>query len=77
VDYKPTGDGTKNCDVCKAELVMRADDDPKVVLDRLEVFHKQTEPLKEYYSGKGILKLVVGQEKVEDTTALTTKAIEE
>ncbi|MHC1695745.1 MAG: adenylate kinase [Eubacteriales bacterium] len=77
VDYKPTGDGTKTCDACKAELVMRADDDPKVVLDRLEVFHKQTEPLKEYYSGKGILKLVVGQEKVEDTTALTTKAIEE
>lgn len=77
VDYKPTRDDTKSCDACGTQLAMRADDDPKVVLDRLEVFHRQTEPLKEYYSGKGILKLVVGQERVEDTTALTTKAIEE
>jgi adenylate kinase len=48
---------------------------PEVVLDRLKVYHELTEPLKEFYGAKGMLKVVRGQEKVEDTTALTFKAI--
>lgn len=72
---KPIKDGI--CNACGAELVIRKDDKPEVVLDRLSVYHEQTEPLKDYYAAKGILKEVEGQEEVADTTALTFKALED
>ena len=73
--YNPSKDGT-NCDKCGEALSIRKDDAPEVVLDRLHVYHNQTEPLKDFYGKKGVLVLVEGQEKVEDTTALTLGAIE-
>ncbi len=73
--YNPTADGV-HCDGCGGELTCRRDDDPEVVKARLETYHKQTEPLRAYYEGKGILHTVIGQEKLEDTTALTVSAIE-
>ena len=53
-----------------------SDDKPEVIKSRLVVYHDQTEPLKDFYAAKGVLKTVVGQEKIEDTTALTIAAIE-
>ncbi len=73
--YNPSKDGT-SCDKCGEVLSVRKDDAPEVVLDRLNVYHNQTEPLKDFYGKKGVLVLVEGQEKVEDTTALTLNAIE-
>ena len=72
--FKPSPNG-ENC-ACGAPLTIRADDDPEVVKSRLVIYHDQTEPLKEFYSEKGLLKIVYGQEKLEDTTALTFKALE-
>ncbi|MBQ9133126.1 MAG: adenylate kinase [Clostridia bacterium] len=72
--FNPSAAGDK-CDKCGAELSIRKDDQPEVVKDRLTVYHKETEPLERYYESKGILKTVVGQEKLEDTTALTFRAI--
>ena len=72
---KPEKEGV--CNFCGAELVIRKDDSPEVVLDRLNVYHEQTEPLKDYYAKKGILNEVEGQEEVADTTALTFKALED
>ena len=72
---KPEKEGV--CNFCGAELVIRKDDSPEVVLDRLNVYHEQTEPLKDYYAKKGILSVVEGQEEVADTTALTFKALED
>ena len=74
VEYKPSSDGV-HCDLCGAELVIRNDDKPEVVLNRLETYHELTEPLKGYYEAKGILKTVIGQEEVKDTTALTLEAL--
>ena len=65
------------CDFCGGELTIRKDDAPETVLDRLAVYHKQTEPLKDYYSKKGILRIVEGQEEIADTSALTLKALED
>lgn len=76
IEYKPSADG-KTCDKCGSELIIRKDDKPEVVLDRLNVYHEQTEPIKDFYAQKGILKTVIGQEKLEDTTALTFAALEE
>ena len=61
---------------CGELLTIRSDDAPEVVKKRLETYHSQTEPLKGFYEAKGILKLVEGQEKLEDTTALTQAALE-
>ena len=74
VVYNPSSAGDK-CDVCGVELRIRDDDKPEVVLNRLATYHKETEPLKDYYSGKGILKSVEGQNKLEDTTALMKAAL--
>lgn len=62
------------CDTCGAELILRDDDKPETVKKRLDVYHDQTQPLIDYYNGKGILKSVDGtqpMEKVfEDITAI-------
>ena len=63
------------CDKCGAALYIRADDAAETVKNRLETFHAQTEPLKDYYSQKGILVTVQGQEEVADTTALVFQAL--
>ena len=63
------------CDKCGDALYIRDDDAEATVRKRLETFHAQTEPLKDYYSGKGILVTVQGQEEVADTTALVFQAL--
>ncbi|MCH5189669.1 MAG: adenylate kinase [Oscillospiraceae bacterium] len=72
---KPEVDGI--CDACGEELVQRKDDKPETVIDRLNVYHEQTEPLKDYYAKTGKLVVVEGQEEVADTTALVFKALED
>ncbi|MBR4707762.1 MAG: adenylate kinase [Pseudobutyrivibrio sp.] len=53
------------CDTCGNELVLREDDKPETVKKRLDVYHDQTQPLIEYYQGKGILKSVDGTQPME------------
>lgn len=71
---KPKQDGI--CDVCGDPIVQRKDDKPETVIDRLNVYHEQTEPLKDYYAKTGKLVIVEGQEEVADTTALVFKVLE-
>lgn len=76
LEYKPSKtEGV--CDKCGSEIVLRKDDEPETVKARLLVYHEQTEPLKEYYQKQQKLHVVHGQEKVEDTSALTLRALEE
>ncbi len=76
LDYKkPSVDGV--CDKCGDTLVQRKDDHPDTVKDRLRVYHEQTEPLKNYYAQSGKLKIVEGQEEVNDTSALVLAALED
>ena len=63
------------CDACAAALYTRVDDAAETVLNRLTTYHSITEPLKDYYSAKGVLICVEGQEKVEDTTACVMNAL--
>lgn len=74
IEYNPPKCGSK-CDNCGADVVVRKDDDEKTVADRLEVYHKETEPLKEYYKNEGKLVVIEGQEEVSDTKKLTLKAV--
>ncbi len=64
------------CDVCGGKTVIRKDDEPSTVEARLEVYHKQTAPLKGYYEAQHKLTTVNGQESVMETSQLTLQAIE-
>ena len=63
------------CDSCGGKLVQRKDDAPETVKDRLAVYHKATEPLKDFYAQRGLLKSVENQPSVEATTAAILKAL--
>lgn len=76
IEYKPTK-VLGICDKCKGNTVLRDDDKPETVKERLTVYHKQTEPLREYYSQQNKLFVVMGQEDIKDTSALTLKLMEE
>lgn len=56
------------CDSCNGELFQREDDREETVIQRLETYHKQTEPLIEYYEKSGKLVTVEGRESIDDTT---------
>ena len=63
------------CDLCGAELVIRKDDAPETVRHRLAVYHASTEVLKTYYAGQGKLRLVSGDQPIEDAFRDVLKAI--
>ncbi len=64
------------CNACGGKLVIRNDDKPETVQNRLNVYHEQTEPLKDYYQNKGILISVDGKSTVEATTKSVFEALE-
>jgi adenylate kinase len=57
------------CDNCGEALVIRKDDNPDTVKDRLVVYHRETEPLIEYYTDKGLLKNVDGMTGIDNVAA--------
>jgi len=59
------------CDKCGGNLIRRHDDEPETVKHRLEVYHQETEPLKEFYAKRGLLKSV----ETQPTVAATTEAL--
>lgn len=65
IKYNPTKvEGI--CDVCGKELILRDDDKPETVLNRLKVYHDQTQPLIDYYGKAGIVKEVDGTVDMND-----------
>lgn len=73
VSLKPKVDGV--CDDCKGALVQRKDDQIETIKNRLDIYHKETEPLVQYYEAQGKLKVVVGKDTVDATTAAVFEAI--
>ena len=63
------------CDKCGAELIIRADDAPETVKDRLRTYHEQTEPLLAFYRERGKLKTVENKPSIEENTAEIMKAL--
>lgn len=64
------------CDRCGGALIVRKDDEPATVRERLKVYHDLTEPLIEFYRQRGKLVVVEGQSEISETTALLLKALE-
>jgi len=63
------------CDKCGGKLIQRHDDEPETVKARLEVYHKETEPLKDFYAKRGLLKPVENQPTVEATSQAILRAL--
>ena len=63
------------CDHCGADLMIRKDDAPETVRRRLEVYHEQTEVLKDFYSKLGKLRLVEGNQSIDGANEDILKAI--
>ena len=64
------------CDTCGSELVLRDDDKPETVKKRLEVYHKQTQPLIDHYSRQNILRTVDGTQDMNDVFSDIVKLLE-
>lgn len=64
------------CDKCKEKLTMRPDDMPETIKRRLEVYHDQTEPLKNFYNKTGLLISFDGTRPITETTAEIIAALE-
>ncbi len=58
VSNPPPADGL--CTKCGGEIIQRSDDQEATIRNRLEVYHRQTSPLQDYYSGRGLLRIVDG-----------------
>ena len=63
------------CGACGGKLEARADDKPEVVRDRLQVYHKETAPLKDFYAARNLLKTVDNQPTVAETTTAILNAL--
>jgi adenylate kinase len=72
----PIGDGTSACKRCGGRLVQRADDNQAVVLERLKVYHGQSEPLVEYYRVRPTFRSIDGAQPAEKVAADLAAAIE-
>lgn len=72
---KPQVEGI--CDKCHSTLVQREDDHPDTVKNRLQIYHKQTKPLENYYSKQGKLTVINGDNKsIKETVELVLSALE-
>lgn len=63
------------CNECGTSLIQREDDSKETILKRLENYHKQTEPLLEYYKSKGMLLVVEGNGNIGDTSSEILKIL--
>ena len=65
IQYNPTKEEGV-CDVCGEGLILREDDKPEIVQNRLTVYHEKTQPLIDYYTSKDILVEVDGTKDMEE-----------
>ena len=65
------------CDLCGADVAIRKDDEPATVQHRLDVYHASTEILKDYYAKQGKLRLIRGDQSIQNIFGDILKAIGE
>ena len=64
------------CDCCGGKLVIRKDDQPATVLDRLKAYHEQTEPLVDFYRQRGKLAVIPFNDPLRRPRQRSWKALE-
>ena len=73
ISKPPASDGI--CDKCGAALITRNDDKQETIRTRLQAYHKETAPLKDYYKAQGKLKTVLNIQGVDETTKAVSEAL--
>lgn len=73
VNIPPKKDGV--CDLCNGELIQRADDTEETVLNRIDVYNKQTKPLVDYYDKAGVIINIDGNKDLDDVLADIVKGL--
>ena len=73
VEFKPSPDG-ELCP-CGGKLIQRHDDNEETIRQRIEIYHDQTEPIKDFYKAKNLLVAVVGRSEIADTTRAVCEAL--
>lgn len=73
VNIPPKKDGV--CDLCSGELIQRADDTEETVLNRIDVYNKQTKPLVDYYGKAGVIINIDGNKDLDDVLADIVKGL--
>ncbi|MER5259107.1 MULTISPECIES: adenylate kinase [unclassified Streptomyces] len=63
---KPKTEGV--CDVCGGELYQRGDDQEETVRKRLDVYHRETEPIIDHYKAQGLVVTISALGKVDEVT---------
>ena len=63
------------CDRCATPLVVREDDQPEKILERLRVYERQTQPLLDYYGRQSVLRRVAGDAGADEVSARILKAL--
>lgn len=74
VNIPPKEEGV--CDECGAELIIRKDDVPETIDERLRAYHESTEPLESFYEKKGVLKKILCDNDIDATTERIKAALE-
>ncbi len=75
IQFNPSQKG-EFCQVCGEKLILREDDKPETVQKRLSVYHEQTQPLIDFYAGKGILRTVDGTKEMDQVFEEIRKVLE-
>lgn len=65
------------CDACGGELIQREDDQEETVRRRLDVYHRETEPLEDFYRRRGLLREVDAEGDVDEVTRRAVAALSE
>lgn len=66
----------ERCDACGSPLEIRQDDKPEYVMERIKVYHRDTEPLIDYYRGAGLLKPVDASKAITALAADVQKLVD-
>lgn len=75
VKFSPPKEEGK-CDKCGGELYQRDDDNPETIKSRLQVYHEQTAPLKDYYGKQGLVADIAGVGDIDGITKAVMAAVE-
>ena len=73
LSHRPQVEGV--CDNCGGEVICRKDDAPETVKARLVTYHRETEPLKQFYAERGLLRTVENQPSAAETTVVIREAL--
>ncbi len=75
VEFNPPKKDANFCDRCGSPLTQRQDDTPEAIKRRLELYHKETQPVVDFYKKRGILFAIDGNQPIGQVQAAIFSAL--